>query len=104
MNAGLEVQKQRTQVGYPGPPVLPEMVGEKAHQHGPRPKVGVAGGLERAHGGVDQGIACHAVLPGGNEVLIMTSWLRRIASVDVLKFHPALHFKLLDEVTVPVEP
>ena len=34
----------------------------------------------------------------------MTSGLRRIASVDVLKFHPALHFELLDEVTVPVEP
>ena len=104
VNAGFEIQKQRGEMAGTGAPVLPQVVSQKAHQHGPGAKVDIARGGEAAHARVDQRIAGAAFGPGGHEFRVCVARVRVKAAIDVFVLHAAFHFKLLNEMAVPVQP
>ena len=64
VDARFEVGELPRQVQAGGAPMQPQVVGRKAHQHGPHAEIQPAGGVEAAHAGVHHGVARLPVLPG----------------------------------------
>ena len=103
MDARFEIEEQGAQVHCAETPVLPQVMGQKAHQHGPGAEVQVARGLQAAHTGINIGEAGCAFAPGPHQRVIVIPGVCVEAFIDVLKLHPAFTFKFLDKVAVPMQ-
>ena len=105
VDAGLEVQEE-TREDFGGVrPVQPEMVAREAHQHGAHAEVDPAGRVQRAHAGVDHGVAGVAGAPGLQARGIELGFAQAV--VDARHVGPleiGLVFELLRKVTVPAQP
>ena len=105
MDAGLVVQKLARQKQACLPPVQPQVVAGKAHEHGPHAEVEPAGRNQRSHARVHHGVASTTLAPGGEAGVVEVVLAQAVAYTGkVAKLNAGLVFKLLHEMAVPAQP
>ena len=105
VNAGLVINEFARQMQPGRPPGQPEMIAGKGHQHRAHPEIDPAMVIERAHTGVDKGIAGAPRAPRGQALRIGGGGAQAIiGAVEVLEFDPRLILELLHEVAMPMLP
>ena len=108
MNARLEIKKMPREKNRRGPPVEPEMVARKTHQHRPHTEIQPARGLHAPHAGIDHRIASEPVLPGLEPAGSLGGFREILAKPvtsprHVFKFDARLVLELLHKVAMPAK-
>ena len=81
-------------------PVLPQVMA-KRNDHGTHSEVYIACGFQTSHARINEGIACFAISPCVEIMLISCFCEVVVSSVNMFKLHTVLHLKFLNKMVMP---
>ena len=104
VDAGLVVEKEASQVQARGAPWQLQVMARHRHQHGPHAEIDPAGGNQGTHAGINERQARAPLAPGNQPIGIGAARVDGSERVQFSELQIWLTLKLLNEVTVPMQP